>query len=80
MLRLTDEQWERIREHFPEATIAPERPGRRPVPARRVSSGARHRAVPHISLHGKADALTDTRQHPNQRIDGEFFNFVINHV
>ena len=36
MLRLTDEQWERIRDHFPEESIAQERPGRRPVPTRQV--------------------------------------------
>jgi transposase len=32
MIRLTDEQWERIRKHFPEEHI----PGRKPVPTRRV--------------------------------------------
>ena len=36
MLRLTDEQWERIREHFPEENIPADRPGRRPVPKRQV--------------------------------------------
>lgn len=36
MLRLCDEQWERIREHFPEETVPPERPGRKPIPARKV--------------------------------------------
>ena len=36
MLRLSDEQWERIREHFPEEHIPPERPGRKPIPARKV--------------------------------------------
>ena len=36
MLRLTDEQWERIREHFPEENIEEGRPGRKPVAARRV--------------------------------------------
>ena len=36
MPRLTDEQWERIRDHFPEENIPPERPGRRPVPTRQV--------------------------------------------
>ena len=36
MLRLTDEQWERIREHFPEENIPADRPGRRPVPTRHV--------------------------------------------
>jgi transposase len=36
MLRLSDAQWERIREHFPEENIPADRPGRRPVPTRRV--------------------------------------------
>jgi transposase len=36
MQRLSDAQWERIREHFPEENIAEGRPGRKPVPARRV--------------------------------------------
>ena len=36
VLRLTDEQWERIREHFPEESIPEGRPGRKPVPARQV--------------------------------------------
>ena len=29
---LTDEQWERIRDHFPEEYIADGRPGRKPTP------------------------------------------------
>jgi hypothetical protein len=32
MIRLTDEQWERIRSHFPEEHIADGRPGRKPIP------------------------------------------------
>ena len=36
MLRLTDDQWERIREHFPEESIPESRPGRKPIPARSV--------------------------------------------
>ena len=36
MIRLSDEQWERIREHFPEESFPAERPGRKPLPARRV--------------------------------------------
>lgn len=35
-LRLTDEQWEQIREQFPEENISEDRPGRKPVPARQV--------------------------------------------
>ena len=36
MIRLRDEQWERIRNHFPEEHIADGRPGRKPIPPRRV--------------------------------------------
>jgi transposase len=36
MLHLSDEQWERIREHFPEEHIPEGRPGRKPIPTRRV--------------------------------------------
>ena len=36
MVRLSDEQWERIREYFPEENIPEGRPGRKPVPTRAV--------------------------------------------
>lgn len=36
---LSDEQWERIRKHFPEEHIPDERPGRKPIPARKVLEG-----------------------------------------
>jgi transposase len=36
MIRLTNEQWERIRKHFPEEQIADGRPGRKPIPTRHV--------------------------------------------
>ena len=36
MIRLSDEQWERIRKHFPEEHVADDRPGRKPMPTRRV--------------------------------------------
>ena len=36
MLRLTDEQWNRIRHHFPEENRPKGHRGRPPVPARRV--------------------------------------------
>ena len=36
MLRLSDEQWEQIRGHFPEENIPEGRPGRKPVPTREV--------------------------------------------
>jgi transposase len=40
VLRLTDDQWERIRIHFPEEFIAADRPGRKPIAARRVLEAA----------------------------------------
>jgi transposase len=40
VLRLSDDQWERIREHFPEENIPEGRPGRKPVPAREVLEAA----------------------------------------
>jgi transposase len=36
MLRLRDDQSERIREHFPEEYLPESRPGRKPVPARAI--------------------------------------------
>lgn len=36
MLRLTDEQWERIKHHFPEENLRAGRRGRKPIPARKV--------------------------------------------
>jgi transposase len=39
MLRLSDEQWERIRELFPEEHIPEGRAGRKPIPARAVLEG-----------------------------------------
>jgi transposase len=36
MIRLTDEQWERIRDHFPEEHIPDGRAGRKPSPTRHV--------------------------------------------
>lgn len=36
MLRLSDEHWERIRDRFPEEHIPPSRPGRKPIPSRKV--------------------------------------------
>ena len=36
MIRLTDEQWKRIRKHFPEEHIPDGRPGRKPIPTRHV--------------------------------------------
>lgn len=36
MLGLSDEQWERIRKHFPEEHIAAERRGRKPIATRKV--------------------------------------------
>ena len=36
MQRLSDGDWERIREYFPEENVREGRPGRKPVPARQV--------------------------------------------
>jgi transposase len=36
VLRLRKEQWQRIREHFPEENVPDSRPGRKPIPTRRV--------------------------------------------
>ena len=36
MLRVTDEQWALIRKHSPEEHIPDDRPGRKPIPARKV--------------------------------------------
>jgi transposase len=36
VLKLRDEQWERIREHFPEENVPDSRPGRKPIPTRGV--------------------------------------------
>src|SRR6516225_5772711 len=54
MIRLSDQQWERIRKHFPEEHIADDRPGRKPEPTRRVleavlwilNTGAQWRMLP----------------------------------
>jgi transposase len=40
VLRLSDDQWERIREHFPEENIPEGRPGRKPIPTREVLEAA----------------------------------------
>lgn len=40
VLKLSDQQWERIREHFPEETAEEGRPGRKPIPARKVLEAA----------------------------------------
>ena len=36
MIKISDAHWDRIRHHFPEEGIPDDRPGRKPVPARRV--------------------------------------------
>ncbi len=36
MQRLSDEQWDLIRMHFPEEHIPDDRPGRKPIPARKI--------------------------------------------
>ena len=54
MLRVTDEQWGLIRKHFPEEHIPNDRPGRKPIPARKLleavlcilNTGAQWRMLP----------------------------------
>jgi transposase len=36
MIRLNNSDWERIRHHFPEENISERRPGRKPVPSRKI--------------------------------------------
>jgi transposase len=40
VLRITDEQWELIREHLPEEHYPDDRPGRKTIPARKVLEAA----------------------------------------
>ena len=40
MIRLNDSDWERIRHHFPEENISEGRPGRKPVPTRKILEAA----------------------------------------
>jgi transposase len=40
VLKLSETQWDRIREHFPEENIPAERPGRKPISTRRVLEAA----------------------------------------
>jgi hypothetical protein len=54
MIRLRDEQWERIRDHFPEEKIADGRPGRKPIPTRCVLEAVQGWA-PQLSPRGLSD-------------------------
>jgi hypothetical protein len=40
VIRLSNAQWERIRRHFPEESFPEERPGRKPIPARKILDAA----------------------------------------
>ena len=69
MVKLTDEQWERIREHFPEERRVPGRAGRKPIPTRRVleavlwilNTGAQWHMLPAVlfELQDRASPLSD---------------------
>jgi len=70
--RLSDEQWDRIRKHFPEEHIPDDRPGRKPLPTRRVleavlwilNTGAQWHMLPQSvsELQNGASALSDVVQ------------------
>ena len=48
MLKLRDEQWERIREHFPEENVPDTPAGRTPISTRRVLARPRPRNRDHL--------------------------------
>src|SRR5436190_24386267 len=62
MIRLTNEQWERIRNHFPEEHIPDGRAGRKPIPTRCVfeavlwilNTGAQWHMLPQTYLNYKS--------------------------
>jgi|ERR1700735_2397830 hypothetical protein len=68
MIRLTDEQWERIRKHFPEEHIPDGRAGRKPIPTRLLSwriemsrvkqASQRSKAIPILGAAGLSLTLT----------------------
>lgn len=61
MLHVTDEQWNLIRKHFQEEHIPDDRPGRKPVPARKLldavlwilNTGAQWHMLPQYYLNYK---------------------------
>ena len=68
MIRLTDGQWERIRNHFPEENIPDGRPDRKLVPTRRVLEAvlwiSQHRCAAHAAaelseLQNRTSALSE---------------------
>ena len=68
MILLSDEHWERIREHFPEENIPDGRPGRKPIPTRRVTLGmefTREKAGPHN------ESLGQTKLYVNDMVVAE---------
>jgi two-component sensor histidine kinase len=57
MIRLTDEQWERIRDHFPEENIGGGRPGRKPTPVHSNPFSSNPRTSPAITSEAMRKAL-----------------------
>jgi hypothetical protein len=62
MIRLTDDQWERIRDHFPEENIADGRPGRKATLEMMLS-----KAGPGIRFNEHMEADGETVFHPTRR-------------
>ena len=74
MIRLTDEQWERIRNHFPEEQVPDGRPGRKPISTRRVLEAVNNRHDFHaFSALRCSDLRPAAFRHHKRRVDEAFF-------
>lgn len=84
MLRLRDDQWERIREHLPEEQIQNTRPGRKPVPPRAIldvvlwilNTGAQWHLLPQCypnykTVHRRFQQWTDVSSENDDRLKRE---------